>query len=403
MRSGLSLVLALAASLSTGVARADDLAPIRIGVTVTQSPPGSVIQGTQVLDALDVTAKFINDAGGINGRPIDFIVENTQGIPQRARDVVETLISREKVVAIVGEHQSANVLAAMDVAHRHGIPYINTNGWADAIREKGYREVFNPGNYNRRVAMAAVASIKNLGMRNVVSVVEDSDFGRGLAASIREQLAAELPTVAYRAEIVDRTTKQFDGVIKPLHDAPPDIVINGMLPPAAYTFINQMHAQGVGATSRTTIYDAAGVVDYPDFWVNVKEAATGMLVFGLYHPKMNLPPLAKEIGEAYAKRVGVPPGRLLFQAADSLLVLADALRRAPTMNGDDVIRALENTLMSGTRGEIAFASEPGYRHHQWVDVPYVTYQVTAVGQKVADMPLIDQSGRSFDVARLKRP
>ena len=188
-----------------------------------------------------------------------------------------------------------------------------------------------------------------------------------------------------------------------MHDAPPDIVINGMLPPAAYAFMNEAYQQGVGVASRTAIYDAAGVVDYPDFWVHVKEAATGMLAFGLYHPKMNLPPLAQTIGDAYTKRMGVPPGRLLFQAADSLLVLVDALRRAPTMKGDDIVKALEETKLAGTRGEITFSSEPGYRYHQWVDVPYVTYQITSVGQKLADMPLIDQPGRSFDLAKLKRP
>ena len=111
------------------------------------------MQGTQVKDGLEVVAKMLNDQGGVNGRPIELVVEDTQGLPEKARSAVEKLITRDKVVAIVGEHQSSNVLAGMEVAHRYHIPYINTNGWADAIREKGYPEVFNPNNYNRRVAM----------------------------------------------------------------------------------------------------------------------------------------------------------------------------------------------------------------------------------------------------------
>lgn len=48
------------------------------------------------------------------------------------------------MVAITGGHQSSAVLAGIEVTRRYHIPYINTNGTADAIREKGYVEVFNP-------------------------------------------------------------------------------------------------------------------------------------------------------------------------------------------------------------------------------------------------------------------
>ena len=44
---------------------ADDT--IKVGVTVAQSPPGSVSQGPQVKDGMEVAAKIINDAGGVDG------------------------------------------------------------------------------------------------------------------------------------------------------------------------------------------------------------------------------------------------------------------------------------------------------------------------------------------------
>jgi branched-chain amino acid transport system substrate-binding protein len=45
--------------------------PIKVGVPIALSPPGSVPQATQVRDGLTVTAKMINDAGGVLGRPIE--------------------------------------------------------------------------------------------------------------------------------------------------------------------------------------------------------------------------------------------------------------------------------------------------------------------------------------------
>jgi branched-chain amino acid transport system substrate-binding protein len=384
------------------VGRAYAADPIKVGVTVTQSPPGSVVQGTQVKDGLEVVAKMLNDQGGVNGRPIELVIEDTQGLPEKARAGVEKLITRDKVVAIVGEHQSSNVLAGMEVAHRYHVPYINTNGWADAIREKGYPEMFNPNNYNRRVAMAAADSIKKLGAKKVVAFAENTDYGIGLAKGIGEQLKAVAPEISYRFDTLDRAAKDYLPAILPLRADPPDVVVDVMLPPAAYIMMNQVYEQGIAPSSKTWFYDASGLADYPDFWQNVKEAGKGLLVFGLYHPKMQAPALAKTVGDAYTAKTGAQPNRLLYQAADSLLVLADALKRANSTDPDAIVKALEETKYTGTRGEITFSKEPGYKNHQWLDIPYVTFQVTEIGQKVADTPLVEQPGQPLDPSKLAR-
>src|SRR5919205_282861 len=189
--------LTLSASLAGSAYAAD---PIKVGVTVTQSPPGSVVQGTQVKDGLEVVAKMLNDQGGVLGRPIELVVEDTQGLPEKARAAVEKLITRDKVVGIVGEHQSSAALAGMEVAHRYHIPYVNTNGWADAIREKGYVEVFNPGNYNNRVAIAMADTMKALGAKRVIAFCENTDYGVGLAKLLGEQIKERAPGIDYKFE-----------------------------------------------------------------------------------------------------------------------------------------------------------------------------------------------------------
>ncbi|MEA2859544.1 MAG: branched-chain amino acid transport system substrate-binding protein, partial [Methylobacteriaceae bacterium] len=110
MRYASHLAIAAFGLSAALVGRAYAADPIKVGVTVTQSPPGSVVQGTQVKDGLEVVAKMLNDQGGVNGRPIELVIEDTQGLPEKARAGVEKLITRDKVVAIVGEHQSSNVL-----------------------------------------------------------------------------------------------------------------------------------------------------------------------------------------------------------------------------------------------------------------------------------------------------
>ena len=390
-----------AAMLFTGGAQAAD--PIKIGVTITQSPPGSVVQGTQVRDGLEVAAKIINDGGGVNGRPIELVIEDTQGLPEKARAAVEKLITRDKVVAVTGEHQSSAALAGMEVAKRYHIPYVNTNGWADAIREKGYVEVFNPGNYNNRVGDAAAATIKALGAKRVVAFAENTDYGIGLAKVIGAKLKEKFPEIEYKFETLDRASKDFLPAILPLRANPPDVVIDIMLPPAAYIMMNQVYEQGIAPSAKTWFYDASGLADYPDFWQNVKEAGKGLLVFGLYHPKMAQPPLGKQVGDAYTAKTKNQPNRLLFQAADSLLVIADAIKRANSTEPDALIKAIEETKLVGTRGEMTFSKESGYKNHQWLDVPYVTFQLTEVNQKIEDSVLVEEPGKPIDPSRLWKP
>lgn len=398
--SGL-LALAVGVVALANVALAAD--PIKIGVTIAQSPPGSVSQGTQVKDGTEVAAKMINDAGGVLGRPIELLFEDTQGAPEKARAGVEKLITRDKVVAVTGEHQSSAALAGIEVAHRYRIPYINTNAWSDVIREKGYPEVFNPGNFNSRVAIAAAETIKALGAKRVLAFPENTDYGVGLAKLIGEQIKEKAPGVEYKYETLDRAAKDFLPALLPLKSNPPDVIIEIMLPPAAYILFNQLHEQGIAPTAKTLIYDASGIADYPDFWQNVTDAAKGMLVFGLYHPKMQLPELGKKVAEAYTAKTKNPPNRLLFQAADSVFLIAEAIKAAKSTEPDAMIKALEGIKWTGARGNITFSTEKsGYKYHQWLDVPYVTFQITAVKQPVADTKLVQEPGQALDVSKIER-
>jgi branched-chain amino acid transport system substrate-binding protein len=398
-RTGL---MALAVGLFTTGAFAAD--PIKIGVTIAQSPPGSVSQGVQVKDGVEVAAKMINDGGGVLGRPLELVFEDTQGVPEKARAAVEKLITRDKVVAVTGEHQSSAALAGIEVAHRYKVPYLNTNAWSDVVREKGYAEVFNPGNFNSRVAIATAEAIKALGAKRVLAFPENTDYGVGLAKLIGDQIKEKAPGVEYKYETLDRAAKDFLPALLPLKSNPPDVIVEIMLPPAAYILINQLNEQGIAPTAKTLIYDASGIADYPDFWQNVSDSAKNMLVFGLYHPKMQLPDLGKKVAAAYTAKTKNEPNRLLFQAADSVFLIAEAIKTANSTEPDAIIKALEGIKWTGARGEIAFSTEKsGYKYHQWLDVPYVTFQITAVKQPIADTKLVQEPGKPLDVGKIERP
>jgi branched-chain amino acid transport system substrate-binding protein len=394
------ILLLASLAIAAGAAAAAD--PIAIGISIAQSPPGSVVQGTQVKDGLEIVKDIVNAKGGVLGRPIKLIYEDNQGVPEKGRAATEKLITKDKVVAITGGHQSSVCLAEIEVAHRYGVPYVNTNCWSDDIRIKGYPEVFNPGNYNSRVSMAMAETIAAMKLKSVVAFAENTDYGIGQAKLLDKFIKEKAPGTKYKYETLDRASKDFTPAVLALRANPPDMVINIMLPPAAYILMNQLAEQGVAPTAKTWSYDGAGLADYPDFWQNVKEAGKGMICFALYHPKMDIPPLGKQVAAEYTKRTKGEPNRLIFQAADSLLLIVDAIKDAKSTDPKAIEKALRAIKFTGTRGTFSFGDKPGNTFQQWVDIPYVNYQLTAVNQPVSQSNLIQGPGQALDVNKLQK-
>lgn len=394
---------ALAATLFGLGTPAGAAEPIVIGVSIAQSPPGSVVQGTQVKEGAEIMLKMINDKGGVLGRPLKIVYEDNQGIPEKGRAATEKLIARDKVVAVTGGHQSSVCLAEIEVAHRYKIPYVNTNCWSDDIRKKGYPEVFNPGNYNTRVSSAMAETITAMKVKNVVAFAENTDYGIGQAKILGEFLKKMSPQTNYKYVALDRAGKDFTPAVLPLRANPPDMVVNVMLPPAAYILMNQLYEQGVAPSAKTWFYDGAGIADYPDFWQNVKEAGKYMLAFGLYHPAMPMPEAGKQVAKVYQDQAKREPNRLIFQAADSVLQIAKAIEAAGSTDSAAIIKALQTMDYEGVRGKFKFSQEPGFTYQQWVDIPYVTYQLTEVDQPLSKSTLIQSTGQPLQTDKLKKP
>ncbi|MEO6410063.1 MAG: ABC transporter substrate-binding protein [Burkholderiaceae bacterium] len=396
-----TLALLSAATLFAFPALAAD--PILIGVSLTQSPPGSVVQGAQVKDGMEILKDLVNAKGGVLGRPLKLIYEDNQGIPEKGRAAVEKLITSDKVVALAGGHQSSVCLAEIEVAHRYKVPYVNTNCWSDDVRKRGYPEVFNTSPYNTLVSSSMAATLATMGVKRVVAFAENTDYGIGQAKLTGEMLKQKAPQVDYKYETLDRTSKDFTAAILPLRANPPDVIVLSMLPPAAYLVMNQVYEQGLAPSPKAILYDGSSVADYPDFWQNVKEAGKYMLSFALYHPQMQQTPLATEIAAAYKKRTGNEINRLVLQAADSLELVIQALKMADGTEPEKLVKAMQTMKFESLRGISNFSTTPGYGFQQWLDIPFVNYELTAEKQPIAETVMIQAPGQKVDPSKIVRP
>ena len=377
--------------------------PILIGVSLTQSPPGSVVQGMQVKDGMEILKDMVNAKGGVLGRPIKLLYEDNQGIPEKGRAATEKLITSDKVVALAGGHQSSVCLAEIEVAHRYKVPYVNTNCWTDDVRKRGYPEVFNTSPYNTLVSSVMATTLATMKVKRVVAFAENTDYGIGQAKLTGELLKAQAPQIEYKYETLDRSSKDFTAAVLPLRANPPDVIVLSMLPPAAYLAVNQIYEQGVAPSAKTILYDGSGLADYPDFWQNVKEGGKYMLSFALYHPQMKQTNTALDIAAEYQKRSGREVNRLVLQAADSLELVIQGIKAANSTEPDKLIKAMQTMKFESIRGISNFSTKPGYSFQQWLEIPYVNYELTAEKQPIGQTILIQAPGQKFDPSKIVRP
>jgi len=391
VRAGL---LALGVSLFAPAASAID--PIKIGATLAQAPPGASAQ--QVRDGLEIAVKLVNDGGGVLGRPFELGFVDTTA--ENAASAVEKLTTQDKVAAIVGEHNSASALAGLEVAHQHKVPYI-TAARSHAIAEKLYPEFYNPGISNTQIAAAIAEAMKSLGAKRVVAFTENSDPGIELANLLAQELNKRESGIQYTFEQLDPAAKDYSAVVQPHKSNAPDAIVQMLRPPAAYALLKQL--QGIAPTNKTWLYDASALIEDPAFWQNMTQDARGMLVFGQYHPKMPLPDLGKKIADAYKAKTGKEPNGTVLQTADSLLMVAEAIRSGGSSEPEAITKALESLKWTGTRGKVAFSADKDeFKYHQWLDVPYVTFQITAPQQPLSDTLLVQDAGQPFDASRVQR-
>jgi len=102
-------ILLLAAPLAWG---ADG--PIKLGTVVRLSIGAE--HGIPSRRGVEMAVDEVNQAGGINGRQVELIVEDEKDSPAAAVNAVQKLINVDKVVAIVGPMTSGDMMAAGKIA-----------------------------------------------------------------------------------------------------------------------------------------------------------------------------------------------------------------------------------------------------------------------------------------------
>ena len=363
---------------------------IRIGGVGPLSAPGSVVGGIAMQFAMNLAVQDINEAGGVMGKPLELIFADTEGLPERGGAAVERLITENGVVAVTGEYHSAVGLVELEVCHEYGIPCLFSETWSDSITASGYPEVFRIAPASSMNSRAMAEWFAAMGVENVVSIVENTDYGIGQNENDLK-FFGELGINSQEVFFVELGTEDFLPILTRVQalDPVPDAIRVAVTGETSYNLEQQMAELGI-APSADTIGTANQVAIQPEFWESVPNGA--YYVFSL----VGLPPslyndTTQHVADAYQAQFDTDPPSYALEAYDSVWILADAIERAGTTESAALIDALEDTDITLAQGRYYFeytsknplpddGSVPDYMWHQWPDPAVLLLQYFEPGQ-----------------------
>jgi branched-chain amino acid transport system substrate-binding protein len=149
--------------------------PIRIGAPVLLSGAGTYVGGAQK-DTLEMMAAELNKAGGIKGRPLEFIFYDEEGKPDVAVTVVKRLIQKDKVTAILGISTSWSAAAVIPIIEQSQIPAI-VLGAATSITDPVKKWVFKTPADDRLTVASILNDMRVKGIKRIAIVSSQDAFG----------------------------------------------------------------------------------------------------------------------------------------------------------------------------------------------------------------------------------
>ena len=167
---------------------------IKIGAIVSLTGTYAGL-GVPEKNTLELEAKKINDAGGINGRKIEVIVEDDGTDEAKAVAAASKLIDQDKVVALIGATGTGQTMAVRGDVDRAGIPQVSMAG-GSAVTATFDPLVFQTPWPNGVVLPYTFAYMKRHGITKIGVISDTGGFGKdGLAVAQAEAPKAGITVV----------------------------------------------------------------------------------------------------------------------------------------------------------------------------------------------------------------
>lgn len=197
-------------------AQAQDAAPLRVGITVSNS--GSFMLASQSGErGARIWVDDVNRRGGLdfNGqkRPVELVALDDRSDKQMVPRVYETLISNEKVDVLIAPFGSTLTGVAATVAERNNKFLISWSASSDSIYEQGYKNIISAVVPSSLIPGTNLRMLKDAGVTKIAIAYVDEAFPASLAeAAYKEAKAMGFDVVMN--ETYQKGTKDFSVILQ---------------------------------------------------------------------------------------------------------------------------------------------------------------------------------------------
>ena len=292
----------------------------------------------------------LNAAGGVLGRKIELVTEDTRSLQGEAATVVKKLISRDKVAAIIGETGSSAALEAAPLCQNAGVPMMAATATNARVTEAGdfiFRACFIDPFQGTVLAKFATNTLK---VRRVAAIVANGDaYSVGLVKYFRASFAGEI-VVEQKYSDGD---KDFRAHLTAIKASGADAILCAGNYTEGALICKQARELGL-----TIPIFGGDTWDSPAL-VQIGGRAVEGTYFSAHFSPDSTDPLVKSFVQRFAARwQGTVPDTGTSLGYDAMMLLADAMRRAGSTDARQVRDALAATKdYAGVTGRITIDAQ----------------------------------------------
>lgn len=342
--------------------------PVLIGIGVAETSPVALLGQEEVIGAR-IAEAFFNERGGINGRPVKLIFQDTGGDEQGAINAFQSLVNAN-VVGIVGPTLSQQAFSADPKAEAAGVPVLGPSNTA-----KGIPQI---GQYIGRVSapvsvVAPLAVDQALQMDPAIKTVgvayaQNDAFSTSETGTFQETVKAKGLTLL-SPQTFQTSDTDFTSQINNMLGKKPQLIIISGLAADGGNFVKQLRELGY----QGLIIGGNGLNTTNMFPVCGKDC-DGVLIAQAYSPETKNDINAAFL-EAYTKQQDKQPPQFTAQTFTGVQVFVEALKRLDSEKKLDSLdlktlrTELNNAVLAGTYetplGKISFDPEGEIKQEQF--------------------------------------
>lgn len=338
--TALASLLLAPSVFAPGVSQAAE--PIVVGMFGPMSGEKSAF-GTRFREAIEMFVEDVNDQGGIEGRPLEVIYEDSRGNPREAANIAQKFAQNDSMLAVVGGWSSTESMAAAPILTEAGLAQVSpTASHPDFTQISEYQ--FRMVNTQKSLSFIHRDLLMDkLGLKRIAILYYQDDWGAYVNSSTAERVVeAGGEVVLQEAMIPD--TRDFRALVTKVKATAPDGVFLASHYAESSTFIRQLRQAGIEVPVL-----GADTLQNPKFLELAGEAAEGVVMPSYYFSE---DPDALDFTQAYEARWERLPDYYAVFGYDAIGIVTQSI--------GNIIRAGGDLTRGAVRDQIAATKDyPG--------------------------------------------